>query len=358
MTNFDDDKIQKLKTANARLMIENEENNRDLIFIYCPPKVGSTSLVSSIRLFANEKYNVIHLHSEIILKLLYNIDVSINEIIQYNSYLGKKIFVFDIYRMPIEHKISIFFEKLEKFHFNSQIEIIEKFDISTIIDRFNNLFPYLGGNDYYRNEYGINFPGTFDFDKRFSLVEDKNIKYIKLRLFDSIQYWPDILREILEIEVKIVRDYETIDKPIKDVYRKFMELYRIPLNLFETIKNDESLFYYTSKDERHSYFSKWESRTTESKDFYSLEEYKFYLKLSTENQHMSELQGDHYIDSGCTCISCSEKRNKSREDFKLRNIQPVRIKHELQQYSKIPNSKKFRKNGPFRNVNFNMMKGT
>ena len=30
----------------------NIEKNRNLIFIYCPPKVGSTSLVSSIRLYA------------------------------------------------------------------------------------------------------------------------------------------------------------------------------------------------------------------------------------------------------------------------------------------------------------------
>ena len=118
---------EKLRRANERLLIKdnsNEEKDRNLIFIYCPQKVGSTSLVSSLRLFACEKYTVLHIHNEEMLKKLYDIDVSINDLIQYNSSLGKNIYVIDIYRVPIEQKISVFFEKLEKIHFNNVVEKI------------------------------------------------------------------------------------------------------------------------------------------------------------------------------------------------------------------------------------------
>jgi hypothetical protein len=362
-TEFSEEKIEKLKNANKRLMIDddsNEERQRNLIFIYCPPKVGSTSLVSSIRLFANEKYNVIHFHSDIVLSALYNIDVSINDIINYNSYLGKKIYVFDIYRTPIEHKISIFFEKLEKFHFNASFETIEKFEICNIIKRFNNLFPYLGENDYYRNEYCINAPEVFDFEKKYSLVEDKNIKYIKLRLFDSIEYWPQILKEILNIDVRILRDYETKEKSIKGIYNKFIESYnQLPCTI-ETRKKRADLLEKNGfrEEERTRYLSKWQDKTSNATDFYSIDEYTFYLKVSTENQYMSEVQEDHYIDNGCTCENCFQKRKISREDFKLRNRAPTRIVHEAFRPLKTLYPTKLKKKFSFRNINFNMMKGT
>ena len=92
---------EKMKDINERLGIQDDltvEKNKKLIFVYCPPKVGSTTLVSSLRLCASDKLTILHLHNEIMLKVLYNItDVTINEIIQYNKQLGKKIYVFDIF---------------------------------------------------------------------------------------------------------------------------------------------------------------------------------------------------------------------------------------------------------------------
>ena len=44
---------EKMSDISARLGIQDDlniEKNQKLIFIYCPPKVGSTTLVSSLRL--------------------------------------------------------------------------------------------------------------------------------------------------------------------------------------------------------------------------------------------------------------------------------------------------------------------
>ena len=106
----------KLNYANQCLGICDDlsvEKNRNIVFIYSPPKVGSTTLVSSIRLSAANKFTVLHIHNEIMLKVLYNItNITVVEIIRYNKFLGKTVFVFDIFRSPIEQKMSSFFENI------------------------------------------------------------------------------------------------------------------------------------------------------------------------------------------------------------------------------------------------------
>jgi DNA polymerase-3 subunit alpha len=124
---------EKMKDINTRLGIQDDltvEKNKKLIFVYCPPKVGSTTLVSSLRLSASDKLTILHLHNEIMLKVLYNItDVTINEIIQYNKQLGKKVYVIDIFRTPVEHKMSSLFENIDTFHFNTTVDDLKTYEL-------------------------------------------------------------------------------------------------------------------------------------------------------------------------------------------------------------------------------------
>jgi len=111
--------LELLKETNKKLNICDDlsvDKNKNIIFVYCPPKVGSTTLVSSIRMSAFNKFTVLHIHDELMLKVLCNIDnVKVIDIIKYNRDLGKNVYVFDIYRSPIEQKISQYFEKLSTF---------------------------------------------------------------------------------------------------------------------------------------------------------------------------------------------------------------------------------------------------
>ena len=75
------------------------------IFIYTPPKVGSTTLVSSLRMSLGAGCSVIHIHDETMLQVLTGItNISINDIIKYLSDIGKTVYVIDVYRTPIERK--------------------------------------------------------------------------------------------------------------------------------------------------------------------------------------------------------------------------------------------------------------
>ena len=102
--------MERLEEAN-RLLFRGRSSVKDVIFVYCAPKVGSTTLVTSLRLYLSERFVVIHVHNEAMLKVLYKIDnVTIQDIIEFNSkVLKKNVIVFDIFRHQIEHKMSIFF---------------------------------------------------------------------------------------------------------------------------------------------------------------------------------------------------------------------------------------------------------
>ena len=78
-------KLELLESANKNMHITNATPN-NIIFIYSAPKVGSTCLVSTLRLFAIDKYVTIHLHDEEMLKVMTGIQgITIEEIILYNK---------------------------------------------------------------------------------------------------------------------------------------------------------------------------------------------------------------------------------------------------------------------------------
>ena len=66
------EKMSLLNQVNDILHINKFPTNK-LIFVYSAPKVGSTSIVSSLRLFGTDKFSVIHIHDEEMLNVLGNV---------------------------------------------------------------------------------------------------------------------------------------------------------------------------------------------------------------------------------------------------------------------------------------------
>jgi len=293
---------------------ESIKNKNTMIFIYTPPKVGSTTLVTSFRISCARRVNVLHIHDENMLSIITGIknnnNITVNEVIHYNASIGKNVYVIDVYRSPIERKISEYFELLTSYHFNTSDNNIGNYKIDLLIKRFNSLFPFLGNGDYFFDKYDIDIPEQFDFENKYLLVEKNNVKYIKLRLCDSNE-WSKILTKILNIDIIIVKDYQTENKVIGEVYRKFNEQYQIPYNILETVKLCKYFDYYNSEIEKQNYLNKWNSKTAMSTfEPFSLEKYNFYKEITNENQFFNVIQRDHYLDHGCICNSCCYKRRQ------------------------------------------------
>jgi hypothetical protein len=301
-------KMKCLCEANNSLHINNSLNK--IIFVYSKPKVGSTTLITSLRIFASRIFNIVHIHDDEMLKVLGNIrDITVNEIILYNKIIGKQVYVIDIYRSPIERKISTFFEKINTYHYNVEIDKLEKYKIECIIERFNKIFPYIGNGDNFLDVYDIIKPTTFPYDKKYISIKEDDIKYIKLRLKES-HLWETILQDELNVKIKIIRDYETSSKPVNAIYNNFKEHYKIPFNYLEDIKQCPYLNFYYSENEKIQYLNDWYNKTTTSFQPFTPDEFKLYEYICRENNnHTTFVQLNHYLDEGCICKACQFKRN-------------------------------------------------
>ncbi len=309
---FSHEKVFAMEDLNSKLLNKNPAPNNNIIFVYCPPKVGSTTLVTSLRLSAAQKFTIIHVHDKTLFSAISENEnichIEVNDYILYNKLIGKNVYVVDIFRSPVERKISEFFEYISPLHFNNSEKKINMYALEKVINRFNNLFPYLGNSDYYRDMYSLqSFPEKFDFENKYLLLDMNGVKYIKLRLKDS-EHWGNILTTILGTPVIIVNDYETDKKPLADLFRNFKNFYRIPSNFLEEINRDQNILYYFTDHEREDYISFWQNKQSVHFNSYTRDEYLFYTQLCLENQSQNIIQTKHYIDIGCLCVACSLKR--------------------------------------------------
>jgi hypothetical protein len=327
---FTQEKLQILAEANKKLNLEKMdgfERSKNIIFVYVPPKVGSTSLVSSLRLFCANKFTICHIHDEVMLKVIANIDnITVLDVIKYNKYIGRNVFVVDIYRWPIERKISEYFETLTEFHFNCVSNEMSANLLQKITKRFNNIFVHLAQKDYLMDKYELSdkLPDKFDQVNKYLLVENQGINYIKLRLHDSTE-WSKILTTLLSTEIIIIKDYETEKKEIGGVYKQFLLDYKIPKNLLDIIRNDVRLGFYNTPEEIATYLQKWEQKQApEYILFYDVVQYALYNEISIENKKAGAIDMKHYIDNGCICRLCSGKRQKLIQ--KIRNGQEINEK--------------------------------
>ena len=302
---------QDIEIANNILF--NNHKLKNYIFIYTPPKVGSTSLVSSLRLALCHKYKIIHIHNDIMLEHITKIKgVSVMDIIKYNQQQGNTIYVIDIYRSPIERKISEYFEQLAIYHFNNTEENMILYPMKTIIQRFNDLYPHLANIDHSHSYYELTdelLLEPFNHTQKYIMQINNGITYIKLRLKDSNE-WGQILTNIFNTKILILKDYETKNKIIGTLYQQFNQQYRIPINYFLEMQNNIYLKKYYSIEEQQEYIEKW--RLLQSTNIYNAymtnEQYHFYLQISLENQFYKSIQFSHYFDMGCICKACSMQR--------------------------------------------------
>jgi hypothetical protein len=82
----------------------------------------------------------------------------------------------------------------------------------------------------------------------------------------------------------------------------------LPCNYFEIIKNCKYFNFYYNEEERNNYLASWTNKISEPFIPFSKDEYIFYVNLYLDNQYINNIQLEHYIDNGCFCNYCSNKR--------------------------------------------------
>jgi hypothetical protein len=193
-----------------------------------------------------------------------------------------------------------------------------------------------------------------------------------LRLRDS-NIWGQILSDIFGFKIGIVKDYESANKPIKDLHSSFKSNYKIPRNLLDDIMKCKYLNYFLSPSEKNEYHHKWFTNSSNYFTAFTPEQYSLYDEITMENVHLDYIQSssNHYMDEGCICKACSSKRESIKNKIDKGEVLSIsdkvyhsearnellskRVKNLNKMNSVIPNRIKGRKN--FTQEMSNIVKG-
>jgi hypothetical protein len=279
-----------------------------IVFFYTIPKVGSTTMVSSLRLYYTRQLHVFHFHDfQPFHTSIYPFNKeAFWEFIQF--LIEKKnhqVYFIDIFREPIEHKISFFFDQFAH-HFPASS--IYPPTTSQIRKRFLQCFPYLAKTDYFFDYYPITLSQEEYPIPALNIVH-QGVNYLKLRLRDSAQ-WGKIVETFLGLPGKgltFFKDNITSD----ETYTKFVSEFKIPKELLQSLDSTTRITFYLNASELLAYKTKWETKSIdENITVFTPEEYQFYSKISGENYPIIQVDRRHYFDEGCTCSACMIQRRK------------------------------------------------
>ena len=293
---------------------ENNNTNYDYdVFVFCGGKCGGATLTKTL---SDSEYKVCHLHdsktkgiidSDIDTKNVFNI---IDEISK-----TKTVYIIDVYRNPIERKISAFFQNIDielpNYKNYTVDELINYFNLNCLLD-LENYHPI----DEVLEHYKLPLFNSFDFKKRYNIIEHENKKIIKI-LFNDLPKWENILSNIfshLGKKIKLVNDNLTRNKSdICDLFQCFKKKYEIPKDYIYLIKKNNEFKIYNKKINQKKYIKKLLRKAYECKYENLPEDFvpKDYIELNNDLKNMSEVEAKFHYE----CYGYKECRKYKYENI-------------------------------------------
>jgi len=256
------------------------------VFVYCSDKSGSSTLHKTMNY---NGFKSLHLHNvedytsyccESI------IQPDIFKLIETQASKYSNIYVIDVYRTPIERKISSLFEVYGKKFLNMSN---------------NEIYNFCDDNIYYASNYqsiteicehyNIQKPTSFSNKQKYIILTHKNIKIILLK-FDDIKNWDKILSKIFNKNITIISDNISKDKVYYDKLKHIQENYNIPLFMVDVVKNDYYFDKLNSKTFKLNYLNSWKKRTKPNNfkripnDF----NVHLYKQLNEDLKHLNDIE--------------------------------------------------------------------
>jgi len=247
-----------------------EKRNYNLnysVYVYCCGKSGSSTLKKT---FAENGYNSLHCHnSETYNDIMSSTKLNPNvfDIIEQSMINNKHVTIIDSYRNPIERKISSFFENYRGHNVTArrdEVTGVQTYEYDDIIKQLDEQCYYLEQYDSINEvlDY-FNLPRftSFDFVKKYNIVQYKNVTIIKLR-FEDINEWGNILSEIFGKPITIFNENMSDNKKYAYIYNIVKNNYTISLDMLEYIEHYYPEFrIYNDPESQEKYINYWTSRT-------------------------------------------------------------------------------------------------
>jgi hypothetical protein len=234
--------------------------NRNLnfnVYVYCSGKSGSMTLYQT---FLKNGFYPLHVHGfsyflEHVPESVLN--PNLFNVIEQSMENNEQIYIIDSYRTPVERKISSFFQNYHGNMSDSKENIESVFQ--QLDDKIVDLENYDAINEI-MSYFKLPLFSVFDFNKRYNLLQHKNITFIKL-LFSDIKHWDTILSEIFGKKIVLESENFSDDKQYKHLYNIVKESYHIPACMINNVKESKSFQMYNTKEDQTKYLEFWSKRT-------------------------------------------------------------------------------------------------
>lgn len=222
--------------------------NEDIILIYQPGKVGSSSLYKSI---CERGINVLHCHHLLVDGKIFKEDIKLWT-------KNKKIKIISMVRDPIARQISAMWQNIPS---------IDRY--SDEVD-FNEIENYYFGRDFTNDEFewfdrrinylfNINvFDYAFSQENGYSIIEKDNIELLLIKV-EKLSNLEKVVGKFLELEdFNIVNDNVANMKEYRFAYQQYKDGFCIPDYMLHKIymQNENVKFFY-SYEERINMLKKW-----------------------------------------------------------------------------------------------------
>lgn len=156
---------------------------RDIdVFVWCGGKCGGSTLRAT---FEATGRKVLHTHGpfHFAKEVVRRDDVDLFEVFDFNASNKSRLLVVDSYRLPIERKISSFFQNLETHvpgHRSLSLD-----ELTAVFDeRFLEILEVHHPIDRIMRHRGVPSFDSFDFERGYVLARDGGVEFLKLRFAD------------------------------------------------------------------------------------------------------------------------------------------------------------------------------
>jgi hypothetical protein len=257
--------------------------NKDVILVYQMGKVGSRTIVDSLKEIKINK-SIYHVHflnnenikkSQNILKNIYGFNFNVNKWCLYESNFIKKfilnknrnIYIISLVREPISRNISSFFFNIEKFIPNC-VDLYNRKKISLehikeiYFEKFHEHdLPLTWFDTEMKEIFKINIfsiKNTNIKEKGYFIIKYEDINIMIIRTENIDNFSKSSLKEFLGIkEIFFKKSNSSIDKKYFDLYQNFIDYIIFPSEYLEKMYSSNYAKFFYSADEIEAFKKKW-----------------------------------------------------------------------------------------------------
>lgn len=245
------------KKAYARMYVDGYKyfafaplHNDEIILVYQPGKVGSSSVHASIKKYAK---NVLHVH------YLQNVtyqDENIQKIMSLKS--GK---IICLVREPVSRAISYMWHMTDSNFFYDLESGLKKIEKECFANGFEN-FQKNWFDDQMKNIMGIDiFQYPFDREKGYQIIKSGNIELLLIKM-ERLSDLASEIGEFLDIkDFQLCKANMGEQRPYRFAYEEYKKVFSLPIERLESIfKDNEFVRHFYTEEECEKFIQKYQEK--------------------------------------------------------------------------------------------------